>query len=78
MNNIIETKWNEDILAVGHFCITKDENCTYFIYKYNESFHRPVGDIITSDISLNRAIRRAEMLEIGYRMGYSEAREDCW
>lgn len=82
MNNNIEAKWYEDILAIGHFCIKKDKDCMYSVYEFSYISYKPVGNIITSDISMSRAVKRAKMLETGYKMGYSEgyseAKSNYW
>lgn len=54
------------------FTVRREKDSFYGVYSnYDRS-------IVTSGKTLNDACKKAKMLQIGYNLGYSNAREDYW
>lgn len=70
-------KVNSEMLPDGSirfdsFAVRREKDGFYGVYAiYN-------GSIVTSGETFYDACKKAKMLQIGYNLGYSNAREDYW
>ena len=64
----IKAIWKNDLLVFAHVAIKKEAEASYGVYRYSTWNKRTHGKIITSAETLSKAVKKAQLIEAGYRM----------
>lgn len=64
----IRAVWKNDLLIFSHVAVKKESETFYGVYRYSTWDKKTYGEVITSAETLNKACKKAKLIEIGYEM----------
>lgn len=64
----IKATWKNDNLCFKNFVVVKEKDTFWGVYERAILSYDPIGELITSGKTLDKASKKAKLLQIGYDM----------
>lgn len=64
----VKAVWKNDLLVFTHVAVKKESETFYGVYRYSVWDKKTYGEVITSAETLDKASKKAKLIEIGYKM----------
>lgn len=74
----IEGIWKNGNLCFKDFIVVKEKDSFWGVYEISVLNYAPLGKLITSGETLNRAAKKAKLLQIGYNICRDNLIDDCY